>query len=294
MTEIQSHEPEFDCLKSVELSERINAMEFLKTRSVDKVELLSSNERVVKLWKTELRQKVVRTACLVDGSCLTFPVTQVVGEGFQAVEKNEYRGCHSYNINSLSLSPDGECFLSADDLRINMWSLEDNLQAYNVVDLKPALIEELSEVITYVEYHPVRSDLFVYSSSKGYLNLCDLRLNSAPQATTFQREEDPSRKHFFTDIINSVSRARFSPVDPNYLFSRDYIAVHVWDIRYNRRPCRSLNVTDYLEKKLCEVYESETIFDKFDLAVSPDSTRLLTGAYDSSAHVIDLHSETNC
>jgi serine/threonine-protein phosphatase 2A regulatory subunit B len=24
-------------------------------------------------------------------------------------------------------------------------------------------------------------------------------------------------------------------------------------------------VTDYLEKKLCDVYESETIFDKFDM-----------------------------
>ena len=26
-------------------------------------------------------------------------------------------------------------------------------------------------------------------------------------------DEDPSRKHFFTDIINSVSRAKFSPID---------------------------------------------------------------------------------
>jgi len=39
-----------------------------------------------------------------------------------------------------------------------MWSLEDSLEAYNMVDLKPPLIEELSEVITSVEYHPVRSD----------------------------------------------------------------------------------------------------------------------------------------
>jgi serine/threonine-protein phosphatase 2A regulatory subunit B len=271
-------------------------MEFLRARQQGTIELLSSNDRVIKLWKTELKQKVARTACLVDGSNLWFPTREVVGEGFQAVEKNEYRGCHSYNINSLSLSPDGECFLSADDLRINMWSLEDSVEAYNVVDLKPTLIEELSEVITYVEYHPVRSDIFVFSSSKGYMRLCDLRMNSMSDrcSTTFQKEEDPSRRHFFTDIINSVSRARFSPVDPNYLFSRDYVSVHVWDVRFNRRPCRSFNVTDYLEKRLCEVYESETIFDKFDLAISPDSSRLLTGAYDSSAHVIDLNAETNC
>ena len=50
------------------------------------------------------------------------------------------------------------------------------------------------------------------------------------------------------------------------------------------------NVTDYLEKKLCEVYESETIFDKFDLQISPDSRLVLTGAYNSNFHVIDLES----
>lgn len=30
-------------------------------------------------------------------------------------------------------------------------------------------------------------------------------------------------------------------------------------------PFKTYSATDYLEKKLCEVYESETIFDKFDL-----------------------------
>lgn len=52
-------------------------------------------------------------------------------------------------------------------------------------------------------------------------------------------------------------------------------------------------MTDYLEKKLCEVYESETIFDKFDLQISPDSSQVLTGAYNSSAHIIDVQNNTN-
>jgi serine/threonine-protein phosphatase 2A regulatory subunit B len=67
------------------------------------------------------------------------------------------------------MSPDGENFLSADDLRVNLWSLEQNLLAFNIVDLKPSNIEELSEVITHVEYHPKRSDVFLFSSSKGYI-----------------------------------------------------------------------------------------------------------------------------
>ena len=65
------------------------------------------------------------------------------------------------------MSPDGENFLSADDLRINLWNLENNNEAYQVVDLKPPSIEDLSEVITHVEYHPKRSDIFIFSSSNG-------------------------------------------------------------------------------------------------------------------------------
>jgi hypothetical protein len=48
-----------------------------------------------------------------------------------------------------------------------------------------------------------------------------------------------------------------------------------------------------LDTKLCEVYESERIFDKFDLQVSPDSRMVLTGGYHSQAHVIDLQRRIN-
>jgi serine/threonine-protein phosphatase 2A regulatory subunit B len=78
----------------------------------------------------------------------------------------------------LCLAPDGECFISADDLRINIWNIENNVLTYNIVDLKPTAIEELCEVITHVDYHPVRSDVFLYSSSKGYISLCDMRISS--------------------------------------------------------------------------------------------------------------------
>ena len=171
------------------------------------------------------------------------------------------------------MSSDGEHFLSADDLRIHLWHLDNDKLAYNVVDLKPDNIEELSEVITYVEHHPTRPDLFLFSSSKGYMCTCDLRMNSKfdrnRNAQFFMIEEDPSRKNFFSDIVSSVSRGKFSQVpDDPYLFSRDYLAIHIWDIRNSKTPIRSLNVNDYLEKRLCEVYESEAIFDKFDMQIS--------------------------
>ena len=52
-------------------------------------------------------------------------------------------------------------------------------------------------------------------------------------------------------------------------------------------------MTEYLDKKLCEVYESERIFDKFDLQVSPDSTMVLTGSYHGHGHVIDMQRRIN-
>lgn len=106
-------------------------------------------------------------------------------------------------------------------------------------------------------------------------------------------EEDPSHKNFFTDIINSVSRAKISPLNDNYIYSRDYLAIQIWDIRNTKAPCKTMNVTDYLEKKLCEVYESETIFDKFDMHISPKSNLVVTGSYNSNVHVIDVEKNTN-
>lgn len=37
-------------------------------------------------------------------------------------------------------------FLSADDLRINLWNLEITDQSFNIVDIKPTNMEDLTEV----------------------------------------------------------------------------------------------------------------------------------------------------
>lgn len=50
---------------------------------------------------------------------------------------------------------------------------------------------------------------------------------------------------------------------------------------------------DYIEKKLCDLYESEQIFDRFNLAVSPKGQYIGTGAYNQMAHVIDLGGTSN-
>lgn len=42
------------------------------------------------------------------------------------------------------LLSDGETFISADDLRINLWNLEISNQSFNIVDVKPANMEDLT------------------------------------------------------------------------------------------------------------------------------------------------------
>lgn len=53
-----------------------------------------------------------------------------------------------------------------------IYSLQD------IVDIKPANMEELTEVITAAEFHPSHCNIFAYSSSKGTVKVGDMRVNA--------------------------------------------------------------------------------------------------------------------
>lgn len=89
----------------------------------------------------------------VRGKCkprprLPLPRTQVTStEVLLAARcKRVFANAHTYHINSISVNSDQETFLSADDLRINLWNLEITEQSFNMVDIKPANMEDLTEV----------------------------------------------------------------------------------------------------------------------------------------------------
>ena len=48
----------------------------------------------------------------------------------------------------------------------------------DIVDIKPVNMEELTEVITAAEFHPIQCNLFAYSSSKGTIKLSDMRMSA--------------------------------------------------------------------------------------------------------------------
>ncbi|CAF0773492.1 unnamed protein product, partial [Brachionus calyciflorus] len=303
----QSHEAEFDYLKSLEIEEKINKIKWLRRKNMAHF-LLSTNDKTVKLWKIRERNKraVIQSSAseyshyqnhtsLLNGNItvrddvngfirtVSIPVVKYMDRiEVEAIPKRVFANAHTYHINSISLNSDQETFMSADDLRINLWHIEITNQSFNIVDIKPANMEELTEVITAAEFHPKECNLFVYSSSKGIIRLCDMRQSALcdSQAKIFEEREDPTTKNFFSEIISSISDVKFSH-SGRYLCTRDYLNVKVWDLNMENRPVETYSVHDYLRNKLCVLYENDCIFDKFECSWSSNDEHILTGSYNN-------------
>ncbi|CAH1422754.1 unnamed protein product [Lactuca virosa] len=322
-TEFQSHEPEFDYLKSLEIEEKINKIKWCQTAN-GAVFLLSTNDKTIKFWKVQ-EKKVKKIADMnmnmdvskavgngnvassssqksshgvngeyTDKSYTSLTLTKDLG--FQSlrlpvvVTSNEtslvarcrrvYAHAHDYHINSISNNSDGETFISADDLRINLWNLEISNQSFNIVDVKPTNMEDLTEVITSAEFHPTHCNTLAYSSSKGSIRLIDLRQSALcdRHSKLFEEQEAPGSRSFFTEIIASISDIKFGR-NGRYILSRDYMTLKLWDINMDAGPVSTFQVHEYLRPKLCDLYENDSIFDKFECCLSGDGMRVATGSY---------------
>ncbi|OQO04176.1 Protein phosphatase PP2A regulatory subunit B [Cryoendolithus antarcticus] len=307
-TEFQSHEPEFDYLKSLEIEEKINKIKWCRRQNASHY-LLSTNDKTIKLWKVfEKSLKVVAennlSSELTPGGAigangggparyphqhfrsaadLKFPRMTHHDTVVAAVPRRVYANAHAYHINSISVNSDGETFISSDDLRINLWNLNIQDQSFNIVDIKPANMEELTEVITAAEFHPTSCNWFMYASSKGTIKLADMRQKALcdEHAKQFEQEEDPSSRSFFSEIISSISDVRFSH-DGRYILSRDYLTVKIWDVNMERQPVKTIPIHEHLRPRLCDTYENDSIFDKFEVVFSGDAKNVMTGSYNNN------------
>jgi len=111
-------------------------------------------------------------------------------------------------------------------------------------------------------------------------------------ALTLAEKEDPAKKNFFTEIVASISDASFSK-NGRYIFSRDFLTVKVWDVNMTNKPVTTVQIFEPLKSKLCELYENECIFEKFNISGSPDSNYFFTGNFNSTFHIIDRNAEYN-
>jgi serine/threonine-protein phosphatase 2A regulatory subunit B len=148
---------------------------------------------------------------LLQKGKLQLPRSKVINESWEGRCKQYYKNAHEYHINSLCISPDGENFLSADDLRINLWHAENSSEVYNLLDMKPNKIDELDEVISHCEFHPAMPTVFLYTTTKGLLHICDFRESSTFQNYSSLKYECGlgTKKNAFSDMLNSLSYGKF-------------------------------------------------------------------------------------
>ncbi|KAG6490114.1 hypothetical protein ZIOFF_051397 [Zingiber officinale] len=188
-TEFQSHEPEFDYLKSLEIEEKINKVRWCQAAN-GALFLLSTNDKTIKYWKVQekkvkqVSEMNLDASMIVGNGCngtsttsgprlglsngcarsnfnylsndLSFPPGGFPSLRLPVVTSQEkslvarcgriYAHAHDYHINSISNNSDGETFISADDLRINLWNLEISTQSFNIVDVKPTNMEDLTGI----------------------------------------------------------------------------------------------------------------------------------------------------
>lgn len=67
------------------------------------------------------------------------------------------------NLVSHSMSSDGETFISADDLRINLWNLEISDQCFNIIDMKPSNMEDLTGTYSFSFWFFWWASVFIFS-----------------------------------------------------------------------------------------------------------------------------------
>lgn len=99
--------------------------------------------------------------------------------------------------------------------------------------------------------------------------------------TVFEQEEDPTSRSFFSEIISSISDVRFSS-DGRYILSRDYLTVKIWDINMENKPVKTIPIHEHLRPRLCDTYENDSIFDKFEVVFSGDGRNVMTGSYNNN------------
>eukprot|EP01052_Picozoa_sp_SAG31_P026170 SAG31_NODE_2352_length_5882_cov_3.464465_4_plen_565_part_00 len=339
--ELAAHETEFDSLKSVEISERVNCVRWLPGRRSGS-SMLTCNDKTVKLWRISngSRPAAAYKAQLAasgrgkgDG-LLQSAAGSLRGLGktaVQAKQRQAYRNAHNYTINSISCCSDGECFLSSDDLRIYLWNYERSNETFMTLDLKPDNLEDLTEVhvyyqpmhrfqffsfisgrlaslrarysvpnqllsltwncslqvITTAKFHPRECNLIGFSNSRGQAKLHDLReralCNHHRTALNFSCSTVPGDSDgLFDELISSISDINFGS---RYLFVRDFLTLKVWDIAMPRQPVSIVNVAESLRPRLGELWETERIFDRFEVAVSPTGDEFATGSYGNTVAV---------
>ena len=89
-----------------------------------------------KSWK--ISDKTLKKAVFSNKSekDTKFPAMQVTEKGLMPTLLKTYPQLHSYHVNSLSVCSNGENFISGDDLRVNLWTLDRIILGHLALEIK--------------------------------------------------------------------------------------------------------------------------------------------------------------
>lgn len=56
----------------------------------------------------------------------------------------------------------------------------------------------------------------------------------------------------------------------------------IWDVNMERQPIKTIPIHEHLRPRLCDTYENDSIFDKFEVVFSGDAENVMTGSYNNN------------
>ena len=56
----------------------------------------------------------------------------------------------------------------------------------------------------------------------------------------------------------------------------------IWDVMMERAPIKIIPIHEHLRPRLCDTYENDSIFDKFEVVFSGDAKNVMTGSYNNN------------
>ena len=224
--------------------------------------ILVANERVVKLWNVKNSNGLARC-------------------------RRKFQGGHEFRIHSLSVSSAKDVFLTCDDLTLNLWDLERTDCTYRAADHKPGSVKDLKEVLLFATFHPVQPALLLTTSSAGSVRIADLRVKAKVTPPAVEMRRPKGKDSQYSDILCSVTAAAFAK-ETDLVFSRDFQAVFLWDLRQPIRPvfCTRLSADS---RVIIDSLNSPTGLNRFQLKEVPGGC--VTGGFEGQLTAISTNNE---
>lgn len=295
--EFGSMERDFNYLNSKEYFETIRDLKVFNSQSSkENINLLLAGYRKIKLESVYIKaEREFENEAMISppngkNVNLKVPKLKNVTKTINNKTKKEFAVTHQSGIKNLSFNcSNRENFISCDKKNIYLWDVNYSQKTFNIVDLSEE--EEKIRVAKYSERNP---SLIAYSTNRGHINICDLRVSSEIEKNAQMYCNIKNIKRNLWDPSLDIQDMCFSDNSSFYFATRHMFSIKLWDSRKQTNPVGRYFIYEPLIKNYEKLISTSSIKDKFKLKSSQSGKYLLTGGYNNMFHVLDLKSNLNC